>query len=71
MLGFAKGVGGLGWHPIKGLYLSGQALTHHTSRGVSTAHQHYVIKYKRSKRTSGDKAEAHGAQESSWPSSSG
>ena len=41
-------MGGLGWHPIKGLYLSGQALTASTTGGLSHAHAHYIIKRKRS-----------------------
>ncbi|KAK9794957.1 hypothetical protein WJX73_003179 [Symbiochloris irregularis] len=42
--GLAKGVGGLGWHPIKGMYLSGQAIHNDTCRGVSHVHDHYVIR---------------------------
>ena len=44
VMGFAKGVGGLGWHPIKGLCLSGQALTHRSATGLNHVHEHYIIR---------------------------
>lgn len=42
--GTGKGVSGLVWHPIKGLYHSGQAIGNDTARGVTHVHEHYIIR---------------------------